>query len=107
MLNIGSTALLVAAFALGRADLLRHAMQDRIHQPYREPVCPLLSRLLPLAVRPDVAGVALSGAGPAVLLLTEQPLTPELRDAILAASGQLEPELIAAKIAGGISPDPR
>ncbi len=47
--NVQNTALLVSAFALGRADLLRTAMQDRIHQPYRAAVCPLLPRLLPLA----------------------------------------------------------
>ena len=34
---------------MGRADLLRTAMQDRIHQPYRMAACPLLPLLLPLA----------------------------------------------------------
>jgi homoserine kinase len=33
--NLQRTALLVAAFAQGRGDLLRVAMQDRLHQPYR------------------------------------------------------------------------
>jgi homoserine kinase len=33
--NIGRAALLGAAFASGRCDLLRAAMKDRIHQPYR------------------------------------------------------------------------
>lgn len=100
--NIGSTALLIAAFALGRADLLRHAMQDRIHQPYREQVCPLLPRLLPFADLPDVAGVALSGAGPSVLLITERPIPAELRSALLSVAGQLAPELISARITGGV-----
>lgn len=104
--NIGSTALLVAAFALGRADLLRHAMQDRIHQPFREPVCPLLPRLLPLAIHPEVAGVALSGAGPAVLLLSEHPISTNLRGTILSAAGLPAPELLTTSIAGGISTNP-
>jgi homoserine kinase len=69
--NIQATALLVSAFALGRADLLRTAMQDRIHQPYRMEVCPLLRRLLPLSGSPGVLGVALSGAGPSVLVIAE------------------------------------
>lgn len=99
--NIGSTALLVAAFALSRADLLRYAMQDRVHQPYRERVCPLLPRLMPLAVRPDVAGVALSGAGPAVLIITPTRIPDELRSAILSATSDLAPDLISARIAGG------
>ena len=67
--NVQRTALLVAAFALGRGDLLRVAMQDRLHQPYRMEACPLLPRLLPLAGEAGMLGVALSGAGPAVLLV--------------------------------------
>jgi homoserine kinase len=69
--NIQRTALLVAAFALGRGDLLRVAMEDRLHQPYRREACPLLPPLLPLAGTTGVLGVALSGAGPAVLLVVE------------------------------------
>jgi homoserine kinase len=69
--NVQRTSLLVAAFALGRGDLLRVAMQDRLHQPYRMEACPLLRPLLPLAGTPGILGVALSGAGPAVLLVVE------------------------------------
>jgi len=68
--NLQRVSLLTAAFAMGRADLIANAMTDRLHQPYRAEVCPLLPRLLPLAGRDGIAGVALSGAGPAVLLLT-------------------------------------
>ena len=38
-----------SAFALDRPDLLRTAMSDRLHQPYRQQACPLLPLLLPLA----------------------------------------------------------
>lgn len=78
--NIQSAGLLGLAFALGRADLLRVAMTDHIHQPYRAPFCPLLDLILPLAGGHGVAengihqngilGAALSGAGPAVLVIT-------------------------------------
>jgi len=71
VLNIQSASLLGLAFAQGRGDLLRVAMQDRIHQPYREPICPLLPRLLPLAGRDGILGVALSGAGPSVILIID------------------------------------
>ncbi len=67
--NLQRVSLLTAAFASGRAELLRFAMGDRLHQPYRAEVCPLLPKLLPLAGEDGIAGVALSGAGPAVLLL--------------------------------------
>jgi homoserine kinase len=67
--NIQSVSLLGLAFAQGRGDLLSIAMQDRIHQPYRAVICPLLPRLLPLAGSHGILGVALSGAGPAVLVI--------------------------------------
>jgi len=71
VVNIQSAALLGIAFAQGRGDLLRIAMNDRIHQPYRAPICPLLTCLLPLAGDHGILGVALSGAGPAVLVVVE------------------------------------
>ncbi len=69
--NIQNAALLVAAFASGRGELLRTAMADRLHQPYRSASCPLLPLLLPLSERPGFLGVALSGAGPSVLIIAE------------------------------------
>jgi homoserine kinase len=100
VLNIQATALLVSAFALGRGDLLASAMDDRIHQPYRMNACPLLPRLLPLAGTPGILGVALSGAGPSVLLITEGPpsdLLPRIREA--AQDPQIE--VVETSIAGG------
>jgi homoserine kinase len=81
--NLQHVALLTSALATGRADLLANAMQDRLHQPYRAEVCPLLEKLLPLAGSHGIAGAALSGAGPAVLLLVES--TSALAEATKAA----------------------
>ena len=86
VVNIQSAALLGLAFAQGRGDLLRIAMNDRIHQPYRAPICPLLPRLLPLAGTEGILGAALSGAGPAVLVVVESESSVEKAStAILAA----------------------
>ena len=70
--NVQSTALLVSAFALNRPELLRHAMRDRLHQPFRMATNPLLAKLLTLAGTHGVHGVALSGAGPSVLLISDE-----------------------------------
>lgn len=67
--NLQRVALLTAAFAAMREDLIAEAMRDRLHQPYRSEACPLLPKLLPLSGTDGVLGVALSGAGPGVLLL--------------------------------------
>jgi homoserine kinase len=97
--NIQSAALLGLAFAQGRADLLRLAMQDRIHQPYRAPICPLLPPLLPLAGEHGILGVALSGAGPAVLMIVgSEESVPQATAAIRKAlQGFLEPEVLVCR----------
>lgn len=69
--NLQSVSLLGLAFAQERGDLLRVAMNDRIHQPYRAAICPMLPRILPLAGQEGILGVALSGAGPAVLVIVD------------------------------------
>jgi homoserine kinase len=69
--NLQAVSLLPLAFAQARGDLLRTAMQDRIHQPYRAPICPLLPMLLPLVGENGILGAALSGAGPSVLVVVD------------------------------------
>jgi homoserine kinase len=64
---LSHAALLAAALAQGRLDLLRHAMQDYIHQIWRAPLVPGLSDILEEAHRYGALGAALSGAGPTVL----------------------------------------
>jgi homoserine kinase len=71
VLNIQNVALLTAAFALRRGEILPVATGDRLHQPYRAPLCPLFSALSPLSGKNGVLSVTLSGAGPAALLLFE------------------------------------
>ncbi|SFJ26517.1 homoserine kinase [Thermoflavimicrobium dichotomicum] len=72
--NIGRSSLLVAALAQGRFDLLKKAMRDRIHQPYRAGLVPGLDEILEAAPDHGALGVALSGAGPTILCFyqTEQ-----------------------------------
>jgi homoserine kinase len=97
--NIQSAALLGLAFAQGRGDLLRIAMSDRIHQPYRAAICPLLPRLLPLAGGHGILGAALSGAGPAMLVVVGSEASLALASgAILNALADLsEPELVVCR----------
>ncbi len=99
--NIQRSALLVAAFAQNRLDLLRTATQDRIHQPYRSIACPLLGQLLPLATEPEIASVSLSGAGPSVLLFLAETTTFLEAEARLRQILAPEVELISLRIASG------
>jgi homoserine kinase len=69
--NIQNSMLLLAAFTQGRPDLLSTALEDRIHQPYRAPFCPLLPCLQELTGQPGILGSALSGAGPSVIVFLD------------------------------------
>jgi homoserine kinase len=93
--NVQAVSLLGLAFAQGRGDLLRVAMQDCIHQPYRAPICPLLPPLMPLPGSHGILGAALSGAGPAVLVVVDREESlPQASEAIFAAlRGTPQPEL--------------
>ena len=66
--NIQRSALTIAALTTGDWAMLREAMRDRIHQPYRAPLIPGFEEILALNT-PGLLGVALSGAGPTVFAL--------------------------------------
>jgi homoserine kinase len=59
--------LLVAALFLKQWDLLKTAMQDAFHQPYRETLIPGLKESLDQATSHGAYGIALSGAGPTMV----------------------------------------
>src|SRR6202030_1682908 len=67
--NLQRSALFVAAIEARRYDLIWDAMQDRLHQPYRQKLIPGLSVVLAIPQMPGVLGLALSGAGPSVVAL--------------------------------------
>jgi homoserine kinase len=68
--NVQRTALFVQGIAAGRYDVLREALRDRLHQPYRAPLVPGLERALTFD-HPKLLGVFLSGAGPSIAALTD------------------------------------
>jgi homoserine kinase len=69
--NMQHVALLLSALQTGNVADMREALQDRAHQPYREPLVPGLRRLLALR-HPDVIGTCLSGAGPTVAVFASR-----------------------------------
>src|SRR5450755_1488629 len=94
--------LLLAAFVQGRPDVLSSALEDRIHQPYRAPLCPLLGCLQELKGTDGILGAALSGAGPSVLIfLDPRAPTKKAKQRIAAhlTKRSLAAELILTQIA--------
>src|SRR4030095_978162 len=68
--NIQRSALIIGALTTGNWPLLREAMNDRIHQPYRASLIPGFEEILALRT-PGLYGIALSGAGPTIFALAE------------------------------------
>ena len=68
--NMGRVALLVAGMALDRPQYLDVATQDRLHQPYRQPLFPAIKVIFAAARDAGALGVFLSGSGSTVLSLT-------------------------------------
>lgn len=64
--NLQRAAMLAAQIFSGKPELHRAFFDDRWHQPFRAPLLPGLEEVLNLN-HPDLLGVCLSGAGPAIL----------------------------------------
>ena len=79
--NTQRSALVIAALTTCNKKLIREAMRDRIHQPYRAKLIPGLEEILELRVD-GLLGVALSGAGPTVFAFVEPELAQEVGAAI-------------------------
>lgn len=82
--NLGRTALTVEALRAGDYELLRRAMQDRLHQPHRLPLIPGATQAFRAALDHGAAAAALSGAGPSLIAFAPQGLE-EIGDAMAAA----------------------
>jgi len=65
--NVNHASLLVAALATGNLALLKIAMQDRLHQPYRTKLIPGMNDVLAAAKDAGALATALSGAGPTLI----------------------------------------
>jgi homoserine kinase len=70
--NLSHSSLLVAALCSGQLEIIRHAMQDVLHQPYRAALIPGMTNILREATFYGALGVALSGAGPTLLALVDK-----------------------------------
>lgn len=65
--NIGHAVFTVQALTSGDFDLLRWAMNDRLHQPYRKRLIPGFDAVAVEARKAGAVAVALSGAGPSLV----------------------------------------
>jgi len=71
--NLQRLALLLQLLQKGEFSLLKQALRDRLHQPFRQRLVPGLTQMLDLD-HPDLLGVCLSGSGPSIVALAESNL---------------------------------
>ena len=86
--NVGRAGLLLGALATGEYDLLRVAMQDRLHQPYRSHLIPGLEDVIESAHAHGAYGACLSGSGPTVLAFAPEDHARKIAAAMQAAFEQ-------------------
>jgi homoserine kinase len=89
--NVGRVALLVAALAAGRLDLLDTATADRLHQPARSRLLPGMDQIMAAARRAGALCAYLSGGGSTIAAWTlenEEAIADAMRRAAdVAGSG--------------------
>jgi homoserine kinase len=71
--NLQRVILLMHALQNGEFTLLKEALRDRWHQPFRQRLVPGLEQALGLD-HPDVLGICLCGAGPSVVAFAKDHL---------------------------------
>jgi homoserine kinase len=105
--NVGRSGLLLGALATGEYELLRVAMQDRLHQPYRSHLIPGLEDVIEAALANGAYGACLSGSGPTVLAFSSESEAPgiaaAMRDSfeargVEANAWALDVDLIGARV---------
>jgi homoserine kinase len=87
--NLGHASLVTAALIKGEFHVLRTAMKDKLHQPYRAHLVPGIDQVLDSAESAGALGACLSGAGPTLLAFTTDD-GQEIRDAMLEAWRKLD-----------------
>ena len=68
--NIARAALFATALSTNHLEYLPIAVQDKLHQPYRQPLFPPMKLLIKAAMDAGAIGAFLSGSGSTILALT-------------------------------------
>jgi homoserine kinase len=82
--NIAAVAMLGRALG-GEFDLLKGALTDRLHEPYRAKLIPGFYAVKAAAEKAGAYGTALSGAGPSIIALVKPAAAARVGKAMVAA----------------------
>ena len=77
--NTGRVALLLSALQTGHYEVIGEAMQDRLHQPYRQVLFPAMPNIIQAAIDAGAHGASLSGGGSSLIALASSNFSTILR----------------------------
>lgn len=103
LFNCSRTALLVHVLYSRQYENLATAMDDRLHQPYRAALVPGMTAAIAAGYAAGARGVALSGAGPALLAIVDtapEAVAAALRQAFALHGVTCTTKLLQADITG-------
>lgn len=81
--NLKHSAMLMHAIETADEELLKHALQDKVHQPYRMKLIPGMSDIIEaLKHEQGILGAVLSGAGPTLLVISKDYNTDKIKSTV-------------------------
>lgn len=81
--NAQRTAMFVQAVNTCDAELMKLALKDKLHQPYRMKLVPGLEKIIEkLRHEDNILGCVLSGAGPAMLIFSQQNSSDKMKSIV-------------------------
>lgn len=83
--NAAHLGLLVRGLETGRRDWINAALQDKLHQPYRQALIPGYQAVHAAAMAAGALGIVISGAGPTLLALVYAPQATDVEAAMNTA----------------------
>ena len=84
--NAGRTAMFIEALHSHDEELMKLALQDKLHQPYRAKLVPGLEDIVAnLRHEEDVLGCTLSGAGPAICVISKKNKVEKVKSIVTEA----------------------
>lgn len=86
--NLSHGAILLKALEMGDTALISRAFHDRLHQPYRIPLIPEYELVERISKEEGALSCCISGAGPTILLLTNDATFAARVDARLKAEAE-------------------
>jgi homoserine kinase len=83
LFNVKRTAMLIQAINTEDKELMKYALDDKIHQPYREKLVPGMKDIKEaLKYEENVIGVVLSGAGPSLIVISQGNNINKIKDIV-------------------------